>query len=68
MLITFFNSKGIMHREYVPTGQTITGVFYFEVLKRMMARIRRIRPEYRNPGAWSLFHDNAPSHTSLIVH
>ena len=32
-----------------------------------MARIRRIRSEYRDPETWSLLHDNAPSHTSLIV-
>ena len=30
-------------------------------------RIRRIRPEYRDPESWSLLHDNAPSHTSIIV-
>ena len=46
-LITFFDSKGIIHREFVPTDQTITGAYYLEVLKRLMARIRRIRPEYR---------------------
>ncbi|KAG5322709.1 MOS1T transposase, partial [Pseudoatta argentina] len=38
-----------------------------EVLKRLMGRIHRIRPEYRDPEDWSLLHDNAPSHTSLIV-
>ena len=67
MLITFFGSKGIIHREFVPTGQTITDAYYFEVLKRLMARIRRIRLEYRDPDTWSLLHDNAPSGTSLIV-
>ena len=40
-------SKGIIHREFVPTGQTITGAYYLEVLKRLMAKIRRIRPEHR---------------------
>ena len=67
MLITFFDSKGIIHKEFVPTGQTITGAYYLEVLKRLMGRIHRIRPEYRDPENWSLLHDNAPSHTSLIV-
>lgn len=67
MLIAFFDSKGIIHKEFVPPGQTITGAYYIQVLKRLMARIRRIRPEYRDPEAWSLLHDNAPSHTSLIV-
>ena len=32
-----------------------------------MTRICRIRPEYRDPEIWSLLHDNAPRHTSLIV-
>ena len=67
MLITFFDSKRIIHRTFVPTGQTIIGAYYFEVLKRLMARIRRIRPEYRDPETWSLLHNNALSHTSLIV-
>ena len=44
MLITFFDSKGIIHRELVPTVQTITDSYYFEVLKRLMARIRHINP------------------------
>ena len=60
-------SIGIIHREFVPTGQTITGACYLEVLKRLMPRIRRIRPKYRDPETWSLLHNNVPSHTSLII-
>ena len=41
MLITFFDSKGTIHREFVPTDQTITGAYYLEVLKRLMAMVRR---------------------------
>ncbi|UYV73952.1 hypothetical protein LAZ67_11001570 [Cordylochernes scorpioides] len=67
MLITFFDSRGIIHKEFVPAGQTITGEYYLNVLKRLIARIRRIRPEYRNEDSWCLLHDNAPSHSSLIV-
>ena len=67
MFITFFDSKGIIHRESVPNGQTITGAYYLEVLKRLMFRIRRILPEYRDLKTWSLLYDNAPSHISLII-
>jgi len=42
-------------------------VHIIEVLKRLMCRIHRIRPEYCDPEDWFLLHDNAPSHTSLIV-
>ena len=69
ILIThiFFDSKVIIRREFVPTGETITGAYYLEVLKRLMDRIRCIRLEYCDPETWSLLHDNAPSHTSLII-
>ena len=67
MHITFFDNKGIIHREFVPTVQTITGAYYPQVLKHLMAKIRRIRPKYRDPETWSLLHDSALSHTSLIV-
>ena len=36
-------------------------------MKRLIAKIRRFRHEYRGPETWSLLHDNAPSHISLIV-
>jgi len=42
MLIIFFDSKGIIHEEFAPSGQTVTGDYYFEVLKRLMARIPNI--------------------------
>ena len=67
MFIAFFDSKGITHREFVSTGEKITGAYYLEVLKRLIARIRCIRTEYCDPDTWFLLHDNAPSHTSLIV-
>ncbi|XP_011166492.1 histone-lysine N-methyltransferase SETMAR-like [Solenopsis invicta] len=67
MLITFFDSKGIIHKEFVPSDQIVTGDYYLEVLKRLMARIRRIRPDYQDPNSWTLLHDNAPSHKSLSV-
>ena len=40
---------------------------YVGVLKRLVSRIRRIRPEYREEGSWQLFHDNAPSHRSTLT-
>ena len=61
MLITFFDSKGIIHWEFVLIDQIITGAYYLEVLKHLMARIHRIRPEYRDPETRSLLHYNAPS-------
>ena len=42
-------------------------ISYLGVLKRLLHRIRRIRPEYREGGSWRLLHDNAPSHRSSLV-
>lgn len=67
MLMFFYDSKGIVHKEFVPTGQTVNAAFYVEVLKRLLARIARVRPEYRDTGSWSLLHDNAPSHRAILV-
>ena len=36
-------------------------------MKRLLALIRRVRPEYRESGSWRLLHDNAPSHRSTLV-
>ena len=67
MLVGFYDSKGIIHHEFVPEGQTVTGSFYLSVLERLWKRIRRVRPEYSAPGSWFLLHDNAPVHRAVAV-
>jgi len=67
MLICFYDSKGIVHHEFVPPGQKVNAPYYLGVLRRLLHRIRRIRPEYREEGSWRLLHDNAPSHRSTLI-
>ena len=45
LLIALFDNKGIIHKEFVPAGQTINAAFYQTVLNRLLQRIRRVRPE-----------------------
>jgi len=52
MLICFYDSKGIVHKEFFPPGQ------------RLVRRIRRVRPEYREDGSWRLLHDGVPTYLS----
>jgi len=43
MLVCFYDSKGIIHHEFVPEVQTGTGSFYLCVMECLWRRIRRDR-------------------------
>ena len=63
----FFDIQGIVHKEFVPIGQTVNCKFYCEVLKRLREGIRRKRSDKWKNNNWFLHHDNLPTHTSLVV-
>ena len=64
-LKAFFDNKGIIHKEFVPAGQTIYAAFYQEVLNRLL-RILRVRPELYRTGKWIMLHDNVPTLTRRV--
>ncbi|GFT44336.1 HTH_48 domain-containing protein [Nephila pilipes] len=41
MLLVFFDSRGIIHHEFLRQGSTVTGAFYKDVLHRLLKRMRR---------------------------
>jgi hypothetical protein len=45
MLIVFFDIQGIVHKEFVPPGQTINGKFCCEILKQLREGIRHKCPD-----------------------
>ena len=55
MLICFFDSQGIVHKEYVPPEQTVNQTFYREVLQRLRKRVARVLPGIAR--TWMLHHD-----------
>ena len=59
--------RGIVHYEFVPTGQRVNQVYYLEVLKRLHENVRQKWPELFAYNPWILHHDNAPAHTVLSV-
>jgi len=65
-LIFFFGIQGIVHKEFVPPGQTVNGKFYCEVLKQLREGIRCKRPDKWKKNNWFLHHDIVPAHTSLV--
>jgi len=67
MLICFFDIQGILHREFIPRGQTVNQEFYLGVLKRLRERVWRTRPELWRTGEWLIHHDNAPTNMALRI-
>ncbi|GFX66582.1 mariner Mos1 transposase [Trichonephila clavipes] len=61
MLIAFFDSKGLIYKEFLPEST------YAEVLKRLLQRMRRLHSEYAKQSSCILLHDNARPHTALVV-
>jgi hypothetical protein len=39
--IAFFDIDGLVHHEFVPPGQSVTGHFYMKVLQRLREAVRR---------------------------
>jgi len=67
ILVIFFDWQGVIHKEFVPEGETINAVYYKGVMERLLNRIRLVRPGICESGDWFLLHDNAPSHNETIV-
>jgi len=67
MLIIFFDSQGVVHKEFVPEGKTVNAEFYKGVMDRLLKRIQRVRPAAFWPRDFFLLHDNAPAHKAASV-
>ena len=67
MLIAFFDIDGLVHYEFVPTGQTVYKEFYKTVLQLLRDTVRRHRPEKWRSCNWILHHDNAPAHKAVTT-
>jgi hypothetical protein len=65
MLSCFFNSRGIIHFEFVPEVTAIKQTFYVEVLERLIGAVRRKRGKLQRDRSLILHHDNASAHSSL---
>jgi hypothetical protein len=67
IMLVLFDKEGIVHRDFVPQGQTLNKNFYIEVMRRLKEDVRRKRL-----ALWasndSLIHlENAPAYTALSV-
>jgi hypothetical protein len=62
-----FYAQDIIHPEFVQEKPAVNRKFYKEVIKRLIARVDRVRPEFQESGSWYLLHYNEPAHSSGVV-
>ena len=67
MLTVFFNYRGVIHYEFLPTRQTVNKEYYVGVMRHLREAIHKKRPELWANNSWILHHDNVPSHTALFL-
>jgi hypothetical protein len=64
--LNFFDIDRLLHNGFVLPGQRVTGQFYLPLLQGLRdAFLWKQRDKWQ--GQWFLHHDNAPSHTLLVV-
>jgi len=67
MLITFFESQGIVNKEFLPEGKTVNAEFYKGVMDCPLKCIQRVRPAAFCSRDFFLLHDNAPTHKAAFA-
>jgi hypothetical protein len=43
--MAFFDCEGILHKQFIPQGQTVSKQFYTGVLRRLRGDAKRKRPD-----------------------
>jgi hypothetical protein len=67
MLITFFDSQGIVHKEFVPEGKAVNAEFYIGVMDHLLKHIHQVCPAAFCLQDFFLLHDNAPTQKAASV-
>jgi DNA-directed RNA polymerase subunit H (RpoH/RPB5) len=65
MLVCFFDSMGIVHKEWVPAGQTVNQYYYTEILEKLRKRVMHVHPNIAKNRI--LHHYIVPAHAVLSV-
>jgi len=63
MLIIFFDSQGVVHKEFVPGGKPVNAEFYKGVMDGLLKRIKHTFCSRD----FVLLHENAPAHKAANV-
>ncbi len=67
MILTFFDSRGMIYYEYVQRPQTVNQQVFRAILRRFDAAYHRRRPHHTVRGRKFLHLDNAPAHNATLT-
>jgi hypothetical protein len=67
MRIIFFDSQGLLHKEFLPEEKKVNAEFYNGVADRLLKHIQWDHPAAFCSRDVSLLHDNAPAHKAASV-
>jgi len=68
MLIKFFNSQSVAHKEFIPEEKTVNAEFYKGVMDHLLKHTERVRPAAFYSRDFILLHNNAPAHKAASVY
>ncbi len=67
MLVSFFDKKGLIHKEFLPQKTTMNAELYLNILQQLCEWIHRIRPKLWANNSWLFLQDNAPVHCTFKI-
>jgi hypothetical protein len=67
VLVTFFDSQGIIHTQLVPQDFKVNKDYYVEALSCLVQSIHGVRPQFQERGSWFLSRDNARHNTAASL-
>jgi len=67
MLIIFFNSQDVLHKEFVPKGKTANAEFYEGEMDCCLKSIHWVHPAAFCSRDFFLLHENVPAHKAASV-
>jgi hypothetical protein len=65
-VLVFFDSKGLIDKNFVPGGRTVNAASIIEALTRFLGVLKEKRPTM-TAGKWWFHWDTAPVHTAAVV-
>ncbi len=67
MVIIFWNSQGVVLRQFVEAGHGVNAQVYLETMCTLREQIRHRRRDLWNRQSFWIHHDGAPAHRSAVV-